>query len=121
VGDRGKIDILGKGGRARTAFISADLYRRLQAHFDRSQGASLAPRRAYQVALRRATLAVGGKATGSHAHRRTSAVEEKNARYRDLLKDGKTTEEARRQAVEDTVEHLGHSRNRRDQAAAYLR
>ena len=120
-GDRGKIAILGKGGRMRTAFISADLYRRLEAHFVRSKAESLAPRRAYQVALRRATLAVGGRATGSHAHRRTSALDEKNERYRNHLKDGKNTKDARRLAVEETVEHLGHSRNRKDQAAAYLR
>jgi len=73
------------------------------------------------VALRRATLAVGGKATGSHAHRRTAAVEEKNARYRDHVKHGKNRKNARRLAVEETVEHLGHSRHRKDQAAAYLR
>lgn len=93
-GDRGKIAILGKGGRVRTALISEELYRRLEAHFSRSKAETLAPRRAYQVALRRATLAVGGTATGSHAHRRTSAVEEQNARYRDHLKDGKTTKKA---------------------------
>ena len=120
-GDKGRISILGKGGRVRTALISADLYRRLEAHIERSKASALAPRRAYQVALRRATLAVGGRATGSHAHRRTSALEEKNARYRDNLADGMTTKDARRDAVEETVEQLGHSRNRRDQAAAYLR
>jgi hypothetical protein len=118
--DKGKITILGKGGRVRTAFVSADLYRRLEAHFNRSKATALAPRRAYQVALRRATLAVGGKVTASHAHRRLSAVEEKNARYRDHLKDGKTTKKARKLAVQDTVEHLGHSRNRKDLAIAYL-
>src|SRR5581483_4351559 len=75
-GDKGRISILGKGGRVRTALISADLYRRLEAFFGRSKTAALAPRRAYQVALRRATLSMGGKSTGSHAHRRTSAVEE---------------------------------------------
>jgi hypothetical protein len=119
-GDKGKIAILGKGGRVRTAFISAELYRLLEAHFSRSKAEALAPRRAYQVALRRATLAVGGTATGSHAHRRTSAVEDKNARYKDHLKDGRTTNEARQLAVADTVEHLGHSRNRADLARAYL-
>jgi hypothetical protein len=120
-GDKGRISILGKGGRVRTAFISADLYRRLEAHFDRSNATALAPRRAYQVALRRAVLAVGGTSTGSHAQRRTSAVEAKNAKYLDHLKNGKTTKEARQLAVQDTVEHLGHSRNRKDLAAAYLR
>src|SRR5207237_3012158 len=67
-GDRGKIAICGKGGRVRTALITAELYRRLEAHFSRSKAEALAPRRAYQVVLRRATLAVGGIATGSHAH-----------------------------------------------------
>ena len=58
--------------------------------------------------------------TGSHSHRRASALEEKNSRYQDHLKKGKTTKKARQLAVEETVEHLGHSRNRRDLAAAYL-
>jgi hypothetical protein len=119
-GDRGKIVILGKGGRVRTALISKDLYTRLEGYFRLSKAETLAPRRAYQVALRRATLAVGGSATGSHAHRRTSAVELKNAKYKDHLNDGKTTQKARQLAVQDTVEHLGHSRNRKDLAAAYL-
>jgi hypothetical protein len=119
-GDKGRISILGKGGRVRTALISADLYRRLEAHFDRSKTVALAPRRAYQVALRRAVLAVGGRSTGSHAHRRASAVEEKNSRYQDHLKGGKSTKKARQLAIEETVEHLGHSRHRIDLAAAYL-
>jgi len=85
------------------------------------RGPSLAPLRAYQVAVRRATLAVGGQATGTHSHRRTSAEELKNAKYKDHLKDGKTTKKASEMAVEDAIEHLGHSRNRRDLAAAYLK
>jgi hypothetical protein len=119
-GDKGKISITGKGGRARTAEISRDLYTRLQAHFSRSKSDALAPRRAYQVALRRAVLAVGGETTGSHAQRRTSAVELKNAKYKDHVKAGKSTRKARQLAVQDTVEHLGHSRNRKDLALAYL-
>jgi hypothetical protein len=120
-GDKGRIAILGKGGRIRTALISKDLFNRLQAHFDRSKAPSLAPLRAYQVAVRRATLAVGGQATGTHAHRRTSAEELKNAKYKDHVKDGKTTKQASELAVQDTVEHLGHSRNRSDLARAYLK
>jgi hypothetical protein len=119
-GDKGRIAILGKGGRTRTALISKDLYNRLEAHFSRSKAPSLAPLRAYQVAVRRATLAVGGHATGTHAHRRTSAEEIKNAKYKDHLNDGKTTKKASELAVQDAVEHLGHSRNRRDLALAYL-
>jgi hypothetical protein len=119
-GEKGRISILGKGGRVRTAFISKELYRRLEAYFGRSKATSLAPIRAYQVAVRRATLAVGGQATGTHAHRRTSAEELKKAKYKDHLKDGKTTRTASEMAVQDAVEHLGHSRNRKDLAKAYL-
>jgi hypothetical protein len=64
---------------------------------------------------------VGGTSTGSHAQRRTSAVEAKNSKYKFHLQDGKTTEQARKLAVEDTVQHLGHSRHRKDLAVAYLR
>ena len=72
------------------------------------------------MALRRAILAVGGQATGSHSQRRTSAVELKNLKYREHLAAGATTRDARKLAVEDTVEHLGHSRTRKDLAGAYL-
>jgi hypothetical protein len=119
-GDKGRVTILGKGGRVRTALVSKDLYRRLEAHFGRSKAVGLAPLRAYQVAVRRATLAVGGQATGTHAHRRTSAEELKKMKYKEHLKDGKTTRKASEMAVQDAVEHLGHSRNRKDLAKAYL-
>ena len=119
-GEQGKIAILGKGGRVRTALIPRDLYTRLEGYFSRAKASTLAPLRAYQVAVRRATLAVGGRSTGTHAHRRTSAEELKNAKYKDHLKDGKTTKRASEMAVEDAVEHLGHSRNRKDLAQAYL-
>jgi hypothetical protein len=119
-GEKGRIAILGKGGRVRMALISRNLYSRLEAHFSRAQASTLAPLRAYQVAVRRATLAVGGQATGTHAHRRTSAEELKNAKYKDHLKDGKTTKKASELAVQDAVEQLGHSRNRKDLARAYL-
>ncbi len=119
-GEQGRIGVLGKGGRVRTLLISKGLYSRIEEHFRRSKAAALAPLRAYQVAVRRATLAVGGQATGTHAHRRSSAVEVKNARYGELLKEGRTTKEARQLAVQDTVEHLGHSRCRKDLARAYL-
>ncbi len=116
----GLIAVVGKGGRRRQATISDQLYERLQVHFCRSQEAAMAPRRAYQLALRRAILAVGGQATGSHAQRRASAVELKILKYRTHLEAGVTTRNARRLAVEDTVEHLGHSRTRKDLAGAYL-
>jgi site-specific recombinase XerC len=120
VGEEGTLSILGKGGRIRLVRISKDLYQRIEAHFMRSKETELADRRGYQQALRRATLAVGGRATGSHAHRRTSATEIKNERYWEYAKAGVAPKEARERAVQDTVEHLGHSRWRKDSAAAYL-
>jgi len=119
-GEVGRISVLGKGGRIRTAEISRDLYLRIEAHFESSSRPTLADLRGYEQALRRATLAVGGRATGSHSHRRTSASERKNKLYWQYAAQGLTPQEARRIAVEDTVEHLGHSRTRRDLAAAYL-
>jgi hypothetical protein len=114
------IEVVGKGGRRRQAAISERLYEALQMHFCRAGDGPLAPRRAYQLALRRAILAAGGQATGSHAQRRTSAVEHKNLRYQLHRAAGLTTRAAKREAVEDTVEHLGHSRARKDLADAYL-
>jgi site-specific recombinase XerC len=116
----GALSILGKGGRVRKVEISQDLYKKIEEHFKRSLEESLAPRRGYQLALRRATLAVGGRSTGSHSHRRTSATEKKNELYRKYASEGHSPQEARELAVGDTVEHLGHSRFRKDTATAYL-
>lgn len=53
--------------------------------FCRAGDVPLTPHRGYRLALRRTILAVGGQATGSHAQRRTSAVELKNHTYRKHL------------------------------------
>ncbi|HVR83171.1 MAG TPA: hypothetical protein VMU54_02595, partial [Planctomycetota bacterium] len=119
-GDQGTLSILGKGGRHRTVRISRELYLEIEEFFRRSSAESLAPLRGYQQALRRAVLATGGRSTGSHAQRRTSATELKNALYKDYAKAGHSPKEARELAVQDTVEHLGHSRTRKDLATAYL-
>src|SRR5206468_968177 len=66
--DRGLVSVVGKGGRIRTVDISKDLYARLHAYFQRTGAASLASLRGYQVALSRASLAVGGRITASHAN-----------------------------------------------------
>ncbi len=116
----GTISVLGKGGRVRPAKISRELYTQIEVYFRNSSQESLAPKRAYQQALRRATLEVGGRSTGSHSHRRTSAEEKKNALYRGYVDRGLAPHDARENAVQDTVEHLGHSRYRRDSASAYL-
>lgn len=119
-GETGRIEVLGKGGRHREAEISRDLFEKLQHHFERVPVGPLSPLRAYQQAVRRATLAVGGRSTGTHAHRRTSATEFKNRLYHDHLREGLSPPKARVLAVEETVEHLGHSRTRTDTASAYL-
>jgi len=119
-GERGMITVLGKGGRMRTVDISQKLYNRVEAYFRQSGSPTLAPLRGYQVALSRAMLAVGGRATGSHAHRRTAASDYYTARYHHYRAQGLTPAQARQRAVGDAVERLGHSRNRKDVAAAYL-
>jgi hypothetical protein len=121
LGEEGSnVMILGKGGRVRWAKISKELYTQIQEFFRGSPAECLAPKRAYQQALRRATLEVGGRSTGSHSHRRTSAEEKKNSLYRENVEKGLPPHEARELAVQDTVEYLGHSRYRRDSARAYL-
>ena len=93
---------------------------RLRNHFERSKATTLAWRRAYLSALRRAARSSGGRVGGSHAHRRTSAMEHKNTQYSKHLEMGKAPKQARQRARQDTVEHLGHSRHRKDLAVAYL-
>jgi hypothetical protein len=119
-GDTGNLSILGKGGRRRPAQISRHLYLKIEEFFRKSSAESLAPLRAYQQAVRRAVLAAGGRSTGTHAQRRTSATEMKNALYKEYAQAGHSPKEARELAVQDTVEHLGHSRTRKDLAKAYL-
>jgi hypothetical protein len=82
------IRVVGKGGRVRTATVSRGLYEGIEERFRRSLAPSLAERRGCPQALRRATLAVGGRSTGSHAHRRTSATELKNRLYWGYAKEG---------------------------------
>jgi hypothetical protein len=119
-GDRGRISIWGKGGRVREAKIEGDLYDRMERHFARCPDLPLADLRGYELAFRRAALAAGGRTTATHANRRDSAVEVKNAAYAVYRVLGLKPEEARERAVQDTVEHLGHSRCRRDLARTYL-
>lgn len=119
-GDRGLVSILGKGGRVRQVDISKDLYVRLATHFDRAGGAPLASLSGYRVALSRACVAVGGRTTASHANRRESASRFCKQRYFAYRKQGLTPAEASQLAAQDAVERLGHSRNRKDVAAAYL-
>jgi hypothetical protein len=63
-------------------------------------------------------LATGSRGVGE-AEERPLDVFLKNKKYRDHLKKGETTQNARKLAAEEIVEHLGHSRNRKDLARPY--
>ncbi len=114
-------DVIGKGGRERALPIPLDLLDRLRQFFTETGASRLAPLRAYETALRRAVRAVGGRATGTHARRRLWAEAFKNARYRHYLSMGMAADMASDEAVADTLESLGHGRDRRELRSAYLR
>ncbi len=114
-------DVRGKGGRERGLPIPQDLLDRLHEFFAATGASCLAPRRAYETAIGRAVRAVGGRATGTHARRRLWADDFKNARYRDYLSQGLASAVSSERALADTLEALGHGRDRRELRRAYLR
>ena len=114
-----RIEIVGKGGRRIAAEVSPDLYIAVQDHLEKA-GEPLADRRSYQMAWRRAVRAAGGRAAGTHGLRRLSAREFYTHTYRKMTAAGAPPEQARREAREETIARLGHSRDRTDQAACYL-
>jgi hypothetical protein len=71
--------------------------------------------------LRRAVRAgVGGRFTRTHALHRLWAEAYKNKRYREYLRQGFLPAMASEQALADTLEALGHGRDRRELRRAYL-
>lgn len=114
-----QIELVGKGGRRVLALVSADLHVAIAAHLE-SAGEILVDRDAYRAAWRRAVLAVGGRAAGTHGLRRLSTREFYRAEYARLIAGGASPAEARQQARAAAVERLGHSRDRHDQATCYL-
>jgi len=115
----GVIECIGKGGQVVQARISEQLYSAIVEHFNRA-GEPLAARRGYQAAWRRAVEAVHGQVTGTHGLRRLSTQEFYRDEYRERLSSGSSPHEAKQTAREEAVQRLGHSRDRADQAAAYL-
>jgi len=113
-------DVRGKGGRERDLPIPQDLLDRLRAFFAATGAACLAPLRAYETAVRRAVIAVGGRSTGTHARRRLWAADYKNERYRHYVSMGLPPAAASARALADTLEALGHGRERRELRRAYL-
>ncbi len=112
--------IIGKGGRERAVLIPVDLQHRLRDFFATTGAPHLAPLRAYETAVRRAVIEVGGRGTGTHALRRLWADAYKNERYGHYLGQGLSPSEASEHALADTLEALGHGRNRRELRRAYL-
>lgn len=113
--------VLGKGGRERSLPLPGDLGDRLRAHFGIADASSLAPLRAYETAWHRAVVDVGGRSTGTHALRRLWADNFKNERYYVHIAEGMTTTDAADGATAETLEALGHGRDRLELRASYLR
>lgn len=116
----GQVRALGKGGRFRDLRLPPDLHERLQLALAVRGGGPLADLRAYEAALRRAVLEIGGRATGTHAQRRRWATEHHRARYHTHQAAGLGTKDAADAAIADTLEALGHGRDRVELRRAYL-
>jgi len=112
--------VWGKGGKQRSRPLPKDLGDRLRGYFTASVPACLAPCHPYETAWRRAVLDVGGRSTGTHALRRLWARDFKNQRYHEYVSRGMSAEDAEAAAVADTLEALGHGRDRDELRAAYL-
>jgi len=117
----GRVTVDGKGGRIRVLDVRPELFQRLKSFFDRSGASRLAALRGYETAWRRAILAVGGRSTGTHALRRLWAEEHRGARYRIHVAAGIAAQDAARRALADTLEALGHGRERAELRVAYMR
>jgi len=117
----GKVIALEKGGKEMARPVPPDLYRELQEFFTESGASCLAAEHAYRSAFRSAVLEVGGRSTGTHSLRRLWADEYRGDRYRDHLAEGMSPECASEVAMADTMEALGHGRDRDELRKAYLR
>jgi len=117
----GYVIALEKGGKELARPVPPDLYRDLKEYFAESGAAHLASQRAYESAFSRAVLEVGGRSTGTHSLRRLWAEAYRGERYREHLAEGMSPEKASETAMADTMEALGHGRNRHELRECYLR
>jgi integrase len=117
----GYVIALEKGGKELARPVPPDLYRDLKVYFAESGAACLASEDAYRSAFRAGVLEVGGRTTGTHSLRRLWAEEYRGERYREHLAQGMSPEHASEAAMADTMEALGHGRDRHELRAAYLR
>jgi len=117
----GYVIALEKGGKELARPVPPDLYRELKDYFVESGAACLAAEHAYRSAFRAAVLDVGGRSTGTHSLRRLWAEEYRGERYREHLAEGLSPEQASEAAMADTMEALGHGRDRDELRQSYLR
>lgn len=117
--DDNRVELIGKGGRRDTFELSPELHQLLRSWFAHNPG-PLADHRGYRDAYRRAILAVGGRATGTHGARRAAVRAFFAGVYADLRASGLHPAAAADRAAGDAIERLGHSRDRRDHRHCYL-
>jgi site-specific recombinase XerC len=117
----GYVIALEKGGKELARPVPADLYRDLKDYFAESGATYLASEHAYRSAFSGAVLDVGGRTTGTHSLRRLWAEEYRGERYREHLAEGLSPDQASEAAIADTMEALGHGRDRHELRQAYLR
>lgn len=117
--DGNQIDLIGKGGKVMTFTLSVDLHKTLSMYLSLNPG-PLAIQSGYRSAFSRAMEAAEGKVLGTHGARRRGAQDFFSDRYRQAVGSGITPREASSKAAGDAIEHLGHSRGRRDHRSWYL-
>jgi site-specific recombinase XerC len=117
----GYVIALEKGGKELAHPVPPELYRKLEEFFTESGADRLASERAYESAFRRAVLEVGGRSTGTHALRRLWAEDYRGDCYRRHLAVGMPPDLASDAAIADTMEALGHGRDRVELRESYLR
>lgn len=113
------VEIVGKGGKSLLLEVSPDLHGALRQHLLECPG-PLADRDAYREAWRRAVKDAGGRVTGTHGLRRRSTQDFCRDEYHRRRVTGASPAHACAEARSATIERLGHSRDRQDQAACYL-
>jgi hypothetical protein len=117
----GFVIALEKGGKELARPVPEGLYRELKEYFAESGAACLASKDAYRSAFRGAVLDVGGRSTGTHSLRRLWAEEYRGERYPEHLAEGLSPVRASEEAMADTMEALGHGRDRQELRQAYAR
>jgi hypothetical protein len=117
----GYVIALEKGGKELARPVPPTLYCELKNYFAESGATCLVSKHAYRSAFRAAVLEVGGRSTGTHTLRRLWAEEYRRGRYREHLAKGLSPEYASEAAMTETMEAIGHGRDRGELRATYLK